>query len=676
MSARPAGRQTWVLCVAGSVLFFFWTGAAVAQEFRLGTWEGAVETLFDFDRQDTTTTGSPQSRFQSTLALEQLTLRNVGAYIFDPRIFTFSLGGTFGLTQEWFKTDTESGFRDGNLWGYDASASLLPDQAYSLNLFANRNQYFLPQELAGRTQLTTENWGGTLFAKRLYIPSSLSFVQEFRDDISRTGDVTTRREERRNTIRYEGLRGWVDSEMDLRYEFVDLSDLTLPSLSYRSHEGAFNYSRDFGTELNWYWDSRLRGYWRTGVADLTSFTADEVLSIDHSDRFRTSYGYHYLLTDTQGGNAATHTGDFSLRHQLYESLVTTLRLNATLQRPPDGRRDTYRSRLDLNYTKRLPGQGLLTAGLGGGLQYEDDRSSSSESFVPQETLTFATPIALPIALQNPFVVASSVVVTKVAVGPLPAGCIQPPGPPTPLVLGQDYNLQNVGDFTQIVPITCAGVTPGINPGDTIAVDYRFAVSPSISFLRTIWHADLSLDYRWIRPYYSHEQIDERLLSGQDGQFLNDQRSDAAGIEFRYIGNRLYGSVLGEVRRFRSTRLSFDSARSSQFLTFVILPALTFSLNAEESFYDYQDPDRQVRSLAGRATLTYALNASLFAEALGEIRWLKDTLNPTERNTEITFRLRWLIRRIEVNPTLQFFDRRRGDTDTKEYRVVLQVIRRF
>lgn len=647
-----------------------------AQGFRLGAWEGSVESSVDFDRQDTKTGGSPNSRFQDTLVQERVTLRNVGGYVYDPRLFTFSLGGTFGLDQEWVKTDTDSGFRDGTLWGYDVFASILPEQAYSLNLFANRDQSFLPQELAGRTKLVTQNQGGTLFARRLYIPSSLTIRQEFRDDISRSGDSTTERKERQNIITYEGQRGWVDSDMDLRYEFIDLTDEIIPSLSYRSHEGAFNYGLDFGPELNRHWDSRLRAYSRSGVADLTSLTADEVMNIDHTERLRTSYGYHFLYTDTQGGKSSTHTGNFTLRHQLYESLVSTLLFDATLQRPPDGRRDTYRSRLDLAYTKRLPGQGLLTAGLGGGLEYENDESSSTESFVPQETLSFATPIALPIALRNPFVVPSSVVVTKVAVGPLPAGCIQPSGPPTPLVLGQDYTLQTIGDLTQIAPIPCAGATPGINPGDTIAVDYRFSVSPSISFMTTAWRTDLSVDYRWIRPYYSHTQRDQKLLSGQDGQFLNDERSDIAGTEFRYIGRRLYATLLGEVQRFVSTRVTFNSVRSNQFMTVSILPDLTLSFSGDEAFFKYENPTREVRSLVGRTTLTYALNASLFADVIGEYRWLKDTLNPTERNTEATFRLRWFVRKLEVNPTLQFFDRRRGDTDTKEYRAVLYLIRRF
>ncbi len=660
--------------MAGQILFLG-AGSAPAEVFRLGTWEGAIEGVVDFARQDTKTGPSSQTSLESTRTEERLTLRNVGAYFYDPRLVTLSLGGTFGLSQEWLTTETGSASREGTLWGYDAFASILSEQAYSLNLFANRNQSFLSRELAGRSEVQTENRGATIFARRLYIPSTLTLRQELQEDESRTGDIVARRQDRRNILTYEGQRGWIDSEMDLRYEFVDHSDKVFPNLGFQSHEGSLNYSLDFGSELNWRWDSRLRYFTRAGVADLTTSTVDESLRIDHTERLRTEYRYFLTHTDILAGATTTHTGAFNLRHRLYDSLTTTLGADASFQTLPGGEKETFRSRLDFGYTKRLPGEGRLIAGLGGGFQYEDDRFDVTESFVPQETHTAASPFALPIALNNPFVIVSSVVVTKVAAGPVPAGC-SAFSVPRILTEGVDYTLRTFGDVTEIVPLSCSLTTPGINPGDTIAVDYRFTVSPSLTFTTATWRADLSVDYRWIRPFFVHEQTEQTLVAGRDGRFLDDQRSDTIGTELRYDGQRFRASLLGEARRFVSDRVTYDSARSTQFVGFSILPELTLSLSADEAIFDFENPERQTRTVTGRATLTYVLNASLFAETFGGSRWLEDTLLPTERIAEAGLRVRWLIRRLEVNPTLGFFDRRRGDTETKEYRATLHIIRRF
>ncbi len=656
--------------------FFFVVTLASAQIFHLGRWEGALEGTLEYSHQDTTTGGQATSKSENQRAEERLTLRNVGAYFFDPRLATLTLGGTFGLSQEREAFDGTSNTFNGTLVGYEAFLGILSEAPYSLNLYANRDQQIHGQVFGGRTEIIQENRGGTFFARGFIFPSSVGFRQEVLNEETRTGEVVARRDETRNIVTYQGDRGWENSEASLRYEFTDLTNRVFPDLSYRSHEGSLYSSLDFGPELNWRWDSRARFFTRAGIAELKTSTLDEMLRIDHTDRLQTRYRYSLLWVETAGGSTITHVGSFDLRHRLYESLTTTFGLDTTITTLPDGEKNSYRGRLDFAYRKKLPWEGRLTIGTGGSLQYDDNRFRAAESFIPQETHTAATPFALPIQLANPFVDTASIVVTKTAVGPLPVGCIAPPGPPTPLVLGRDYTVNTFGEVTEIVPIPCSGVVPGINPGDTIAVDYRFAVPRSLAFTTATWHADVSMDYRWIRPYFNHEQSDQHLVSGQDGRFLDDVRSDTVGTELRYDGQRLRASVLGEAQSYTSHRVAYDAVRSNQFLGFTILPELTLTVTAGEAWFDYSLPQRRTQTLNGRATLSYVLGASLIADAFAGISRLKDSMVPTERTIEAGLRVRWTFRKLEVDPTFEFFDRRRGDTDTKDYRVMLHVIRRF
>ena len=103
---------------------------------------------------------------------------------------------------------------------------------------------------------------------------------------------------------------------------------------------------------------------------------------------------------------------------------------------------------------------------------------------------------------------------------------------------------------------------------------------------------------------------------------------------------------------------------------------TLGLNAEESLYNYNNPKRETLSLSGRTTLTYLWNSSLFLDAFGGYRRLKDSQVPMEQVSEVGLRARYFYRNVEIAPTFQFTSRQRGDTDSREFRVMLQMIRRF
>jgi hypothetical protein len=668
------------------VLSLGWSVPVSAQGITMAPWQGELEATIEYDRETSKTSGSPEERFENTVAQEILTLRNPAIHIIDPRLLTLSVEGSFGLFQERLtQTNGQVGdFDYGTLLGYDLLLQVLPGEPLALRLFANRTQSHLPVARPGASEIETENRGVTVEARWLLIPSTLTVRQELLDEESTVEGVVGRRDETRTYVTYQGFRGFVDAELDLRYEFLNLDDNVYPTLSYQSHEGVLGYSQDFGPEGTWHWDSRLRGYTRyggsyQGVAstDLTTFLVDEALRIDHTDTFQSHYRYLFVSTDTASGRADTHTGTVGVRHQLYESLLTLGTAEGVYQDLEQGSKDVATGRLDLLYTKRLPRGGRLRANLGGSLAYEEDRFEEAETFVPQETHAVASPFALPLRLRNAFVIPSSIVVTKTSLGPLPVGCLPPPGPPIPLVDGRDYTVRTVGSITEIVPIPCSTSGVGINAGDTIAVDYRFAISPNLSFVTLGWRADVDVDYGWIRAYAGYDSSDQQQVSGFAGPFLDDQRIALIGVELRHDGERLTASALGEARRYDSTHLAYDTIRFSESVSFALWDRdLILSLVADQAQDEYRSQNRTSRRLTGRATLTYFPSSDLLVEATVGAQYLDDTLFPTEEVREAGLRVRWRVRKLEINPSVFYYDRRRGDVDTSELRAMLQVIRRF
>jgi hypothetical protein len=117
-------------------------------------------------------------------------------------------------------------------------------------------------------------------------------------------------------------------------------------------------------------------------------------------------------------------------------------------------------------------------------------------------------------------------------------------------------------------------------------------------------------------------------------------------------------------------------RSNQFLGWTILPELRLTVDGDQAFFNFSKPDRETQTFVAGATLSYLPDINLFADIFVNARFLQDTLSPKERTIETGLRLRWNFRKVEIVPSLQFFDRRRGDTDTKDFRATLRVIRRF
>lgn len=648
---------------------------APAQALRLGSWGGSVGASVDAVRDDSTL-GDVSGRTRATLLEERLTLRNTGASVYDPRLLSLSLEGTVAHVQAWSRTGGHAGSAGSLLWGYDAAAQLLREKPWSLGAYASRSQLAANRSLSGGTANTLENRGATLTADGLLVPSSLSFRQE-RWSERPLGRGAALHDERRDVLGYLGQRGWLDGDLELRYELVDSSDRASSRLAYRRHEASLDLGQDFGPELTWHWDSRARASRQTGVVDLRRATLEERLRVEHSDSLQTQARYGLVWTGASGGSMATHSGEVSLRHLLYDSLTTELRGEAVLQRIEGGRIDTFGAGGDVGYTRRLPGDARLNARLAGSLHHEDHRLRAQAAFVPQETLVFASPVALSIGLRNAFVLTASVVVTKVAAGPLPAGCIAPSSPPIPLVEGRDYTLRADGDVTEIVPIPCSGSTPGINPEDTVTVDYRYTLAPSIAFRTASWRADLSVDLGWIRPFLAHQRKAQALVSGRDGRFLDDQRTDSAGVELRHQGERFRAGALIEVRRFTSRRQDdHRSLTAGETASYTPTRVLSLTARADQSVREYVGTGRRTETEAAGLGFLLAPESTFSVEGSAAIRWTRDPPSPRERTVEASAQARWALRQLDVRPALAFVDRRRGDSRLQEYRGTVVVTRRF
>jgi len=665
--------------VAAAMLFFC-SAPVVADGFTLGNWETTLELVADYTNVEVDRGQTRRSENESLRTEERLTLRNNGSYYFDRRLLDLSFGATFGLSQD-SVTSSTSGMdfednRDADLSGYDFFAGILKGKnTLSANLFANRNRYIQTRELAGRTDIDIQQQGLTLISRSLYIPSTLSIRQELIDESTRAGPTTVRSDEQRDILTYQGRRGWLNSQLTLRYEQIEKTDEFFPLLDFESREGSVYSSIDFGPKLKLRWDSRLRSFSRDDFSEEDRLDIEQLLQVQHSPQLRTRYRYYYIDTSRPAGDTRTETASFGLHHRLYDSLTTDLQAEATDQNLVDGSRQFYVIRTNFGYTKLLPGEGRLTASLGYSHEEEDD--DFDVAFVPQESHAFDATFALPVGLGNTNVVAASVQILKVAEGPSVAGCGTLPVP-NMLVEGVDYSLQTIGNRTEIIPLPCTLTTPGINPGDTIAVDYEFTRGGMpVAFASDNYRVNVSVDYGWIRPFFVHQQTNQELTSGTGGDFLTDLQIDILGLELRRDRGRLQTSIRTEFEEYDSDDQIYDEFRANQTLRYAFRPGLTLTLNGRQSFREFSMPtNRKTDLLSLRSILSYSRGPNLYIDVLGNIRSIEDSIVPEEYIRELGVQVRWHYGRLEVYPSLKYIDIERGNVDSSEYRAFVRLRRRF
>jgi hypothetical protein len=714
---RPR-KLTWACLTAAGVLL---SGArAQAQFMGLGDWSASARLRTEVARNDSQN-GALAVNTHSTLLEERFTLKTAGVYVYDPRLLALSLEGTGALVQNWAMALGAPSRWTGALWGYDVSGRLLAQKPLSVLAYANRGESILAPTISAGTDYVAERRGVTLLANRLFVPSTLAYRQEAtRQELLGSGPGV-RRDELKNIVQYEGQRGWTDSQVDLGYTFTDSWDRAHHDLSFRRHEANFNYGTDFGAALDWHFDSRIRGMTQAGTLSQKRLTGDEILRVELTEALQGQARYLVTRFISPAGASTGHSGEVQLRHQLYESLTTTMSLDGTLEQITGGRTLTYGGRATANYTKRLPKSGMFQVGLMGAIHYSDARLPSNRVQVLQEMLTFGVPFANAMALRFPGVYLSSIRIIKVARGPLPPGCPELPDGPLELHPGEDFDLRAADSqdpaaastgITEVFPRPCGVVrnpnaeqgrleySPGINPGDTIAVDYEYQYAPSLAYTTGAWRVDVGVDYGWIRPYYYHDQSDQHAVSG-DGQYLDNKRTDTAGVEFRYTpGEQLRSSLFVEAKRFSSERQGrFDSVRCAQVVTWYPILDTMVSLTGDQTLIDYVEPRHRIENLSARVSASYTGLEGLVADAMTGALFSWDSIPPDahtkERTIDATLRARWVLNMLELNAVATYYHRFRepwvdprafqgtlnvlgnpAGVDLREFRATLNILRKF
>ncbi len=658
------------------ILSLLQTGPISAQDLwglRLGTWGGEAELGYASDHQQIRSEGGVASDFAHRRYREQLTIRNQGSYVIDPRLVITNLALTFGLFQDQERSDGSASSRQGKLIGYAVDSTFFGEKPYNGTLYANRTQNFAIQPFGGRTDLTYENRGVVLRLREdsilrdwgvPYFNSTLRLYQERIQESTTSLGQTFRRDELRNVLSFDGHKGFESSDLDVRYEFTDHNDTAFALGAFQTQMANLNYSLDFGPTLNRRWDSRLNYYSRTGLSPTTFFTADEHVRIEHYKNLSTDYRYLLTRIDTQAGTTTTHNGIFHLQHQLYRNLTTNALLSGLRTELPDGALTNYAGQLNFNYRRGLPWNGQVFASTGGRYQLNDNDLKTSRINVVDATFGAPSPLGsgAGFLLEQPFVIGSTIVVVDTRSGAR-----------LPTTLGVDYDIVQEGNLIRIIPLPTSLV---IQPGDPLAVSYGYEIDRSLKYTTASGWLRAGVDFRWIAFSAGHEQTDQTPRSGGSSQFLENRRNDTAQLDLRGAWKAMEGQMGAAYQRYNATFLAYTRQRFNQRASY--RPGNNFSLefNAEQSHTDFTLPLNQSDTRSAQLTMNWLAPGGWWMTALVGRRVYKDSLSPTETVNEAKLQARWTYGKLAINSTLTLGDRLRGASETNFWRMDVNITRRF
>ncbi|MBI4528924.1 MAG: hypothetical protein HY695_34435 [Deltaproteobacteria bacterium] len=668
--------------------WFLQPGPAKAQ-LSLEGWEGELEGRGEYTRDDVESEADERT-FQNLRFSEILRLRNKG-FIYHPGLLTFSAGTAIGLSQEMPSSDGESRSNYGRVLGYDLGLHFLSAKPYNLSLFGSRGSGTVSHE-QGRTETLSESLGGRLSYWNHVFPLRLDLRRDHREDEFRFFGVPVRHDELKDSLSLSGNNTWDNHYLDLDYDLIDLEDRIFPTLSVTTHSGRAYYRYLFGDWRDNAFTSSTSFFNREGLSNFTQANSNQILRMTHSDTLTTQYGYAFNYASAAEATTILHQGDFSLgyqpyanlggefklsggissfpqgeqkflssslsaQHDLYDSLSTGLALRGGLSFLPEGVQENYGAGVNLGYRRKLPYNGRLIGGFG--LDYDTLSQVEQEGLVLQERHT--AELASPFRLERPLAIRESVVVTDV----------------TQAIIyqeGLDYLLQPFGDFLEVLVLFGGRIIDG----QPILVSYRFVPSPSLTYATTRLRANLGLDYGWVYPYYSHDQVSPRLISGRDASFLERRQSDTAGIRFLWNWPKVRLSLLNEYQRIDARRLAYNALVFSQSFWYSPIRTVTWSLNFGQSVIDYTLPRRESESYRGQTNLAWSpeLPFRLTIEGFGGFNILKSETSSEWYHVGSRARASWTYGKIEIIPLLEYTVRSLQSTLSREFFASLRVIRRF
>ncbi len=588
---RKIARMVSIAIVCGFCAY----GTEQTQLFSVHLNSGYLEWESQFEQQERSSAQTGILSYDDQLLEVRPKVHlDFGGSVYHTNLLDYDLAVELGLSYEHERerqpqaTPSQRTRSDTNpLQFYNGRAHILKEKKLSGMLFGNYNLIRLDNGFFSRRLVYQAGYGAEILYTGNVVPWSLAVGHREEEET----DTLTPRDSMQDELRFKASnnRGGRGRTMfDYLLEDFERRDFNTAPYSGTRSSARLTDTSYFNEEALSFRSSIYYSDIESTAIPSTVLTARELVSADHSDSLQSTYEYGYSTRESGTAQTDTQDGRIALRHQLYESLSSTVSADFydTRNTAVDTRR--YGAEIDESYTKRIGSSSRL--GLGATLsQHEEDRTSHGTGIITIINESHTLTSGVPTLLNQPDALASSIVVTD------PTGTILY----TELI---DYLVIQRGSTTEIQRIP-TGTIPN---GGGVLVTYDFDNRGSAAFTtrQGYYRFRLSLIDRLLSVYGHLRRIEN---TGEESVIVEDLTESVLGVETEW--NWLNAGA--EYQHYDSSLVPTKTVRLFQNATFNTSWRSVLRLSAEQSWTTYPDTNDETRrfyqSIAYRTQLTPTLS---------------------------------------------------------------------
>jgi hypothetical protein len=518
-------------------------------------------------KEDVTSSGAT-SVHENLMLVPLVGLHLVGS-VYHPNLMTFDLSGQGGVGWA-YDSVTSPGYsqvrnESQNLFTYLATFNFLSSKPYNATFFASQDHTYNNYDFFNTVTADGTRYGGRIgwSEKSFNIAADMGYRELTTSGLTGTSQISE------TYLNFNGLDLREHGSSTLTYSYDDFGNqlnggpvLTSMSQSVGASDTETFGSRDQITATT----GASYGWAEYSAQNAQTFNATENLIAKHTPNLESFLALNYQDSHLDEASASVFQGDAGLRHQLYQSLTSTLDVHgnyATLSAPGSSAlNDRFGVGLNESYSKRLGSWGHLSIGGGAILDHEDINSSGGALTTINESHVLKDTAA--VFLNNPQVIATTVIVTG------------PGGVPT-YINGVDYRLIPQGELTEIQRIP---TSINLSDGATVLVSYQSESGYTSSFENVNATAEIRLDvYNTVGLYGRLNYVGNNAPPQALAETLTDLVG-GADITWRWL------RAGAEYEDFDSNFTQYTAARFFETFSWQIGEGSRLGLNFNQVFYRY------------------------------------------------------------------------------------------
>jgi hypothetical protein len=570
-----------------------------------------VESEGDWEQRSVAKSNQSVSR-EMLYAVPTLGLGLQGS-IYHPNLFQYDLNSQNGVG--WQETTLDmlgGGTRSESqiLQRYKANASLFKQKPFGASFFAEKDHTTRDYDFFTRATVDRESYGGRVGYANGLVPLSLSLMHTKEAISGQARPLSQDEYTLAFTAYHERSAG---NRTEVAYT---LNDYTRQEIGAYTQDGSQHLlslidHKTFGKKDRLKLSSSLLhnrldtattalGQAGTTTRPTRIFSDHEHLSLRHAGSLRSDYNYSFNLQDSGAARSEGHSASAALRHQLYESLNSTLDAHgqAFSSSGAGTALDTTRYGIGLNenYTKRLGKWGRITLGYGGLLDQEHRDTLGQTLFIVGESHTLNDGVIT--FLNQPKANLMSIQVWDAAGNVRYRELL-------------DYLILPHGERTEIKRVV-GGQIPN---GGTIRVDYTAVSQPSDSYTTVAHQFQVRLDFfNGLLGLYGH--VNRQDNYGGKSLVLENINDKVAGLDVNWRWLR----AGAEYQVFDSNLSPYHSTRLFQNFACQPSPNTTLSLDVGQTWVTFTGVNRDLTTYHAIARARMQITPALSLNTEGGLRF--------------------------------------------------------